>query len=91
MVLLCNRRRLGVFEKFYSDSLRRYFEALNKPFHRIFVNFGLRDDPQILLVWAFLDGKTTEHYRKIFQNQRIHWKEIWHGEESNSTSFRFER
>ena len=43
------------------------FKSCPRPFYQLFTIHGLKINRKIPLVWAFSDGKTTEHYRKIFQ------------------------
>ena len=37
------------------------------PFYQLFTIHSLKINRKIPLIWAFADGKTTAHYRKIFQ------------------------
>ena len=43
------------------------FKACPEPFEQIYVIFGVFDERKIPLVFAFLEGKTTHHYRRLFE------------------------
>ena len=43
------------------------FKACPEPFEQIYVIFGVFDERTIPLVFAFLEGKTTHHYLRLFE------------------------
>ena len=42
------------------------FKSCPRPFYQLFTIHGLKINRKMPLIWAFADGKTTAHYRKIF-------------------------
>ena len=49
------------------------FKACPEPFEQIYVIFRVFDERKTPLVFAFLEGKTTHHYRRLFEiiNQKL--------------------
>ena len=43
------------------------FKGCPEPFEQIYVIFGVFDERKIPLVFAFLERKTTHHYRRLFE------------------------
>ena len=42
------------------------FQVMPRLFNQLFIIHGLKVSQKPPLVWAFIDGKTTGHYRKVF-------------------------
>ena len=53
------------------------FKSCPRPFYQLFTIHGLKINRKIPLIWAFADGKTTAHYRKIFQIVKSKIGEHW--------------
>ena len=54
-----------------------FFKSCPRPFCQLFSIHGLKISRKIPLIWAFADGKTTAHYRKIFQVVKSKIGENW--------------